>query len=136
MNKYEIRNKICYYGAKTIFYEIKRNPVIINRDNWKCRESTLYFYTEKGAIDFKFYQGIALENKPSFFEIMHCIFQDKQYLNLNLDDFLEEFGYTHDLKEIRKGEKVYKEIEETIKKLDKILEYKKQGFKFYNILYK
>lgn len=136
MKNYEIKNKICYYGAKTIFFEIKKSPVVINRDNWKCRESTLYFYTDKGAIDFKFYQGLALENKPSFFEIMHCIIQDKQYFDLNLDDFLKEFGYCDSLENIRKGEKIYKDIEENTKKLDKILEYKKQGFKFYNIIYK
>lgn len=136
MKKYEIRNKICYYGAKTIFFEIKKSPVVINRDNWKCRESTLYFYTDKGVIDFKFYQGVGIDEKPSFFDIMLCLFDDKKCGDTSLDNFLKEFGYTSNLEEIRKGEKIYKNIEENTKKLNEILKYKKQGFKFYNIIYK
>jgi len=131
-----MKEKIFYKGGKVIFYKIEKQDYIIQNENFgKCRESKLYFFTNEGVIDFNFYQGIALENKPSFFEIMHCIFQDKQYLNLNLYDFLDEFGYSDSLENVRKGESIYRDIQKNTEKLNKILKLKKAGFRFYNAKY-
>jgi len=48
-----------------------------------------------------------------------CILSDALYfIDYRIDDFINEFGYTDSLESIRKGETIYRECEDTYRKLN------------------
>ena len=142
-NKYLLKEKInrrAEQKENIFYYEIVKNPLVINRNGWQCRESILNIVNKnKGKtkiFTFKYYQGLALEEKPSFFEIMHCLLDERKSLDFSLDDFLKEFGYCDSLEKVREGESIYNEIIKNTFEINELLKYKKQGFKFYNVFFK
>lgn len=60
--------------------------------------------------------------KPNKKNCLYCLLSDASYVNYytSVDDFLTEFGYTDNLQNIRKGEKVYNACERTAKALDRL----------------
>ena len=56
------------------------------------------------------------------FDAVYCLIDETNILQCysNIDDFLEEMGYSENIKQIRKGEQIYRQIRENKEKLLKI----------------
>lgn len=68
------------------------------------------------------YQCNTEYKKPNKKDCLYCLLSDASCFNCfaNVDDFLTEFGYTDNLQNVRKGEKVYNACKRTAKALNRL----------------
>lgn len=69
-----------------------------------------------------YYQCNANYKEPNKEDCLYCLLSDASCFNssTSVDDFLTEFGYTDNLKNIRKGEKAYNACKRTAKAIDRL----------------
>lgn len=68
------------------------------------------------------YQCNLVYNEPNIEDCLYCLLSDANSTEYttDVDDFLQEFGYTDSLESVRKGEKAYKSCKRTKKALDRL----------------
>ncbi len=95
------------------------------KDEWK-RTANKYkarITYNKKSMTTKFYTGRGWERNPELEDILGSILQDTIYLDYGFDDFANEMGYDTDS---RKAKKIYKEIQEQSKKINRIFSKEEQ----------
>ena len=97
-------------------------------DKWKYNKHL--FIINNIIFEYKTALGINCNEKSKIyyniykllFDAVYCLIDEANMLQYysNIDDFLEEMGYSENIKQIRKGEQIYRQIGENKEKLLKI----------------
>ena len=96
-----------------------------NEDNWKHNKHL--FVINGQTFEYRTGTGIEIKNNSYslyklLFDAVYCLLDEANTLSYysNIDDFLEDMGYTENIKQMRKGEKIYRQIQENKENVLKI----------------
>lgn len=84
---------------------------------------------DKRQYSFPFFQGYGIKHDPTLSGVLDCLQSDCTcIIGNNVDDFLNDMGYTQNLKQVRKGEQCYKEILKEVSNLQRLFGDKYEAF--------
>jgi hypothetical protein len=112
LKEFTIQNNIKFNWRNGAPY----NENFKDSDGYMCK-----LVHNKHQFTFPFYKGMGHNGTPpDVLEVLECLQSDCQSADYLVDDFLNEMGYNHSLKAVRNGEKIYKQIQRTYTRLNKL----------------